>query len=349
MVISNNPEPSQVEFDALLNNTLSSLVSESKTSEEEYLDLLGKKFEVRVLSHMKEKATGTPFENSIELVSGQKFPDIIANKFYGIEIKTTKRDHWITTGNSVLEGTRIDGVERIYMLFGKMVKPFEFKCRLYQDCLSDVVVTHSPRYKIDMELQKGKTIFDKLGIPYEKLRNAQNPIRPIVDYYRQFLEPGEEVWWMDQEDPISKDLRIKLWNNLDTETRKSYMAKAMVLFPEIFSNRPDKFNKLAVWLVNFESVVCPNIRDIFTAGGRAAIHIDNKVHIPQIISKLLHSLNQIESYLYHYNINMLEYYWQRPVNDKLSDWLDLVEKNTQHMHLSINLKAYIKNLINQNL
>ncbi len=90
MVVSVNPEPSQFEFDALLNHTLISLKSELKQKQDEYLTLLGNKFEGRVLSHMNEQAIGTPFENSIELISGQKFPDIIANKYYGIEIKTTK-------------------------------------------------------------------------------------------------------------------------------------------------------------------------------------------------------------------------------------------------------------------
>jgi hypothetical protein len=154
---------------------------------------------------MTEKAKGTPFENSIELISGQKFPDIIANKFYGVEVKTTKQNHWTTTGNSVLESTRVDGIERIYMLFGKMINPIEFKCRPYEDCLSDVVVTHSPRYLINMDLQAGQTIFDKLDIPYNTLRNFPNPIKPITDYYRQFLKPGEEVWWLDQEEPKSTD------------------------------------------------------------------------------------------------------------------------------------------------
>ena len=130
---------------------------------------------------------GTPFENSIELISGQRFPDIIANKYYGVEVKTTIKNHWTTTGNSVLEGTRVDGIERIYMLFGKMVSPIEFKCRPYEECLSEVVVTHSPRYLINMDLKEGNTIFDKLKIPYDTLRKEQNPVKPIIDYYRKRL------------------------------------------------------------------------------------------------------------------------------------------------------------------
>ena len=74
-----------------------------------------KKLEPYVGNVMTELAVGTAFENSIEVIGGQKFPDIVAKKFYGIEVKTTTQNHWKTTGNSVLESTRVDDVERIFM------------------------------------------------------------------------------------------------------------------------------------------------------------------------------------------------------------------------------------------
>ena len=191
MVVSTNSEPTNDEFNILLNHTLETLTQESKRKENEYLKLLGIKLENKVIDIMSDRAKGTPFENSIELISGQKFPDIIANNYYGVEVKTTKQNHWKTTGNSVLEGTRVDGIERIFILFGKMYSPVEFKCRPYENCLSEVVVTHSPRYLIDMDLNQGQTVFDKIKIPYDTLRKDQNPIKPIIDYYRQqkqFLE-----------------------------------------------------------------------------------------------------------------------------------------------------------------
>lgn len=226
MVISSNPEPDNLAFQSLIDNTMLTLDIESKNDQEKYLGLLGNKLENVVADVMSDNARGTPFENSIKLISGQKFPDIIANKFYGVEVKTTKQNHWTTTGNSVLEGTRVDGIERIFMLFGKMTEPVEFKCRPYEECLSEVVVTHSPRYFINMELQPGNSIFDKLGIPYDQLRNYPNPIKPITDYYRQFRKPGEEVWWLDQEEPKSTGLIIQLWKNLPLEKRNKYMVKS---------------------------------------------------------------------------------------------------------------------------
>ena len=79
------------------------------------------------------------------------------------------------------------------MLFAKLASPIEFRCRPYEEVLSEVVVTHSPRYLIDMNLEEGKTIFDKIKMPYDTLRKKENPIRPIVDYYKSKLKPGEEL------------------------------------------------------------------------------------------------------------------------------------------------------------
>lgn len=348
MVVSLNPEPNKQIFQSLLDNTIKTLDVESKKNQTKYLELLGNKLEFVVAEIMTQNAKGTPFENSIELISGQKFPDIIANRFYGVEVKTTKQNHWTTTGNSVLESTRVDGIERIFMLFGKMVSPVEFKCRPYEDCLSDVVVTHSPRYLINMDLQAGQTIFDKLDIPYDVLRRYSNPIKPITDYYRQFLKQGEEVWWLDQEDTKSTSLIIKLWNNLSIESRKEYMLNAMILFPEVFSNRTDKFNRLAVWLVSSEGVVCPNVRDVFSAGGQGTIEWEGKYYsgIPKIIIRLSNFIPELKKMLLETDNDILEQYWEIEIQDKISDWIQLIVKNIGSS-LSFNLEQYLKIRINE--
>jgi hypothetical protein len=347
MVVSVNPKPEKKLFQSLLDNTVTTLLSESKNKEKEYLTLLGNKLEDVVADIMTEKAKGTAFENSIELISGQKFPDIIANKFYGIEVKTSKQNHWTTTGNSVLEGTRVDGIERIFMLFGKMVTPIEFRCRPYEDCLSEVVVTHSPRYLINMELSEGGTIFDKLEIPYDTLRQSSNPIKHITDYYRKFLKKGEEVWWLDQDDAKSTGLIIHLWNNLPSSVRKEKILHAMVFFPEIFSNRPDKFNRLSVWLVNSHGIVCPNIRDVFTAGGQGEITWKNKTYrkIPKILINMTSSLTEIKNIIGESSLDELSPYWNTKISNPYQSWIDLVTQNMAHLNLKINIRDYLMETI----
>jgi len=126
-------------------------------------------------------------------------------------------------------------------------------------------------------LEVGHTIFDKINIPYDILRKKENPIRPIVDYYKSKLNSGEELWWMDSDD-ISKhsNIVIRIWNNISTLEKQMFKNRAMIYFPELFGNSNDKFGRFAVWLVNHESVVCPNVRDIFTASGKGSVIINNK-------------------------------------------------------------------------
>lgn len=89
-----------------------------------------------------------------ELVSGHVFPDIILHECnYGVEIKSTQKDAWTSTGSSIVESSRSEKANRIYLLFGKLGGEPEFRCKPYQQCLSNIAVTHAPRYLIDMNLR----------------------------------------------------------------------------------------------------------------------------------------------------------------------------------------------------
>jgi len=222
---------------------------------EMYTGLLGSKLEDKVVEVLQQCAVGTCFEDQIVKYSGQRFPDIVIGGYYGVEVKTTKANHWKSTGSSVAEGTRVEDVERIYLLFGKMCEPVCFVCKPYEECLSEVVVTHSPRYLVDMNLPKGGTIFDKLGIPYDELRCQPNPIRTILDYYRSRLKEGEELWWLDNDRSKVSNLVIRMWSSLSPQEKQRYQIKGFIFFPELLSNRSDKFNRMAVWLATQEGVV----------------------------------------------------------------------------------------------
>src|SRR5699024_26714 len=105
--------------------------------------------------------------------------------------------------------------------------------------LSDIVVTHSPRYKINMELDDGETIFDKLEVGYDELRNSENSIGIVKDYYRRYLKEGEKLWWIDSEPLEEQSVTpyVKLWNTLERAEKKELQIKGFCWFPEIFSNK----------------------------------------------------------------------------------------------------------------
>ena len=343
MIISANSQPHRNEFDALLSSTITELNSHAKKSAKLISDLTGNKLEPYVKDVMTDLAFGTAFENSIELIGGQKFPDIVAKKYYGIEVKTTTQNHWKTTGNSVLESTRVEDVERIFMLFAKLASPIEFRCRPYEECLSEVVVTHSPRYLIDMNLEEGKTIFDKINIPYDVLRKKENPLRQIVDYYKSKLKPGEDLWWIDQENSNASNLVIKIWNNLSLKEKQDLKIKAMIYFPELFSKSNDKFGRFAIWLVTREGIVCPNIRDLFTAGGKSDFLVGKKKYknVPRIFLNLFDNSDSIIQTLMTTSSVELSEYWGIKTTDKrkIADWIELVSSHAKNIsdakHLDI--------------
>lgn len=352
MIVSINSDPNRSEFDLLLNSTISELNVHAQKSAKKVATLLGRNLEPYVRDVMTDLAVGTVFENSIELIGGQKFPDIVAKKYYGIEVKTTTQNHWKTTGNSVLESTRVDGVERIFMLFAKLASPIEFRCRPYEEVLSEVVVTHSPRYLIDMNLEKGKTIFDKIKTPYDTLRKNENPIRPIVDYYKSKLKPGEELWWMDSENNSKpSSIIIKIWNNLSAKEKQELKNRSMAYFPELFGNSNDKFGRLAIWLVTREAVVCPNVRDLFTAGGKRDYVVGKNVHqkVPRIFVNLFENVPNIIETITQTSAFELSEYWETKTTDntKLFDWIDLVAEHANKIQDAkhLNIKQILAELV----
>lgn len=334
MIIAINKKPSLGDFESLLKITTNSLNKDVVTKEDYFASRVGIKLEHDVCERMREFAKGGPFEGTIQLISGQKFPDIITNKYYGVEVKTTTQNHWKTTGNSVLESTRVDDVERIFLLFGKLAKPVEFKYRTYEDCLSEVVVTHSPRYLIDMKLNCGETIFDKISVPYDDLRQMENPISPIVEYYRTQLKEGEELWWIESgntTDVPANSITIRLWNTLSAIEKNQIRIEALVYFPEIFGNSSKKYNRLALWLVSRHGIVPTSLRDFYTAGGRRDIVVGRVTFrkVPRIFDHIKEYSNNILSFIVVQDIVELAEKWGRKnirENTKTQVWIDIVSE-----------------------
>ena len=308
-------EPDDGAFEKVMALAVEMLREEARRFPDEYAALSGSRLEGKVCEILGRATAGTPFEGTVELISGQRFPDIVVGGYYGVEVKTTKSDQWKSTGSSVAEGTRIEGVERVYLLFGKMGRPADFRFKPYEDCLAEVVVTHSPRYAIDMDLPPGGTIFDKLGVPYDELRRQENPIRTILDYYRSRLKPGEEVWWLDRSHASS--IVIRMWQALSTKEQLAYRAAGFAFFPEILGNSPAKFQRFTMWLATHEGVVCHNIRDKYTSAGRGDIHLGERAYpdMPKILVTLGQSLPAVRRLVESTSPGELAAYWGQPVAD----------------------------------
>lgn len=285
-------------------------------------------FEKTVFEQMCDAAKGTIFEGMIKQTGRNALPDIIANKYFGVEVKMTVGDHWTSNGNSILESSRIEDVERIYIMFGKFGGIPDIRYRLYQECLPEVSVTHSPRYRINMNLPLGKSIFDKIGVDYDTLRNDSNPIQKIKDYYRSQLKDGEELWWISQdEDDKAVSPIIRSYKSLSSKEKDDFVVEAMIFFPEMFSNSNTKFERAAAYLIAQYNAVSASLRDKFTAGGRVKLEIKGKkILFPQLAYRLHSKARAIKNKIGEIDTKTLAYYWRSDTleKDRLKQWKKLL-------------------------
>jgi len=245
-----------------------------------YNKLSGSDVEKLSLKSLKEIAPTINFSpDRIELISGHIFPDILLHKTkYGVEIKSTQKDAWTSTGSSIVESTRDKDAERIYMLFGKLGGQPEFRCKPYQLCLSNIAVTHSPRYLIDMNLTSDSNIFAKMNTDYEVFRHLDEgkKISCVRQYYIKKAKAEKKYempWWMGETTNVNLSfyndlpasekniLQVSQNSKLDVEVEKKdgddkgkrrYWGKLIRLYPESIKNL----------IITAESTIIPAKRKI---------------------------------------------------------------------------------------
>lgn len=312
MIVAHNDDYKT--FTSLLALSVSQLQVDAQNRGDYYLSRGGINLEKDVYRIVNENAKESIYEGNIELISGQKFPDIVAyvneNKAYGIEVKTTKQNKWKSTGSSIFEGTRVDDVRNIHLLFGKLTTPVEFKCRKYEECLYDVAITHSPRYLIDMEIMDKDSIFSKVGVDYNTLRKLDNPFKPIKKYFRAGLKEGEDLWWIDSNEENVRDLGVKLWGNLSASDKNELRIMALAYFPSLLGADSKKYARLATWLVSRFGIVNHALRDTFSAGGQVLI---TGIKFPRIFEHITHDLGAILKIIQTIPEEDIKYYWKTEI------------------------------------
>lgn len=327
-VYNKNKQIALQEFDLFMNKT-NAYMNKLAQDTNYYIGCDSKQLEKEVLSAMKEQCEGTSFlPDDIQLVSGQRFPDIIASKHFGVEVKSTKENKWVSTGSSIVESTRIEDVNHIYMLFGKLGgKPIEFKCKPYHNCLYDIAVTHSPRYLIDMEITQERTIFSKMGIEYDKFRLSEDPISTVRSYYLEKIKKEKRMampWWIGSETVTAPTLRLWSGRFLDQEKQNIYKAQLLILFPTEICN--SNYDRATLWLCIRHSIINTHFRDLFTAGGQVQI---KDCCCPAIIKRILKAVPVVkqilleESLLFDIKDNNPDLFYAK---DKYAYWVQQVSR-----------------------
>jgi len=334
-------------FAEFMNKTELSFNERSVANPSLYKKITPTELESVTLDLLREISPSTPFRaEEIKLVAGHSFPDIMAEKYFGVEVKSTTKDKWTSTGSSIVESTRDKYVENIYMLFGKLGgNPPEFRCRPYQDCLSNIAVTHSPRYMIDMELRDRKemTIFDKLDVPYNEFCLREDRIDVVRNYYiSQSLSRNEMPWWVGKGtmDETSASLQIRLMNQCNSNERNDLTAQMFILFPQVINGI---YDQAALWLCTHRYLLNLNLRDLFSAGGQWK-ELDGKtlkVPYPAVLGRLKEVMPWIERNLAMESTLEL-YEFNRPLYnapDRLEKWLDMVEVSFKTYSYRVGIKV----------
>ena len=312
------------------------------------MGLSPKEFETTVYESVCFSAEGTVFDNNIESHNEPWFPDISACKYFGLEVKSTKKTSWQSTGSSILESRRVKGIEEIYILFGQLTSKPKVKIKKYEYCLSDIGITHSPRYRIDMDLGLEETIFSKMGTSYDDLRKSGDPIGIFKEYYRKECRPGETPWWLDDPDQVLNPT-TKFYSDLPLFDKQKIRTQAFAFFPEILGKSTSKYKALASWMVVQKGLISTNLRDDFTAGGKANLEISGRKYnkIPKVFENLMQNLGDV-----------LKLLREGDLVDGSNHWLNYIPQNSNyvkiwsrkvldytHAHKNADLDDFIINLL----
>ncbi len=326
----------KMEAETMDNNTFLDFVQKIeerlKTMSEQQNDRFTRKtspteFERLVIEASKAVIDEEQYDCVIDYTEGGHiFPDIIYTfdnevKF-GIEVKSSTNenvpsDSWSILGNSILGSTRVD-VEDLYIVFIKVNKKGCFvKSARYEDSVSDVVVTHSPRYKINLGQNPEESFFSKSGISYSSIKSSKDPIGLVTDYFRR---QGHTAWWIAESTPAI----IRIWEELNSDERKEILATAFILFPELISSTGSrKYKRLTKWLVANFSIVDSSLRDKFSAGGKVDLIIDGVCFdkMPRVMENLFLHSEEIRTKLNEVSLDEIQLYWDAyiPESDTLGE------------------------------
>ena len=241
------------------------------------------------------------FEMRMIPVLAKHFPDVELSitddkgtALYGIELKSRNNGSWVTNGGSIFESTSKEDYEEIYLLFAtrnKDERQYTVKWDCYWNVASDIKVTHSPRYIIDMSADNH--IFNS-SIEYQNFRKEDEleKIKFVQKYFGKKLE--EPTWYSNLNNDSTNVIRPTLWGDIERGQRNRIRSEMLVLFPkDLLSLSSTKYINCVEYLMSQYNVFTPNIRDLFSASGKFEVDGMRVPHIFKEYKKYAGTINSI--------------------------------------------------------
>jgi len=259
--------------------------------------------EKHLVALMHEAATNLGFDPAqIRHIGGHAFPDVVIDGIgVGVEIKCTA-NHRNFNGNSVWGSTAKSGLSRIYLLYW-IRDDMEFGYKNYFECVTDVVATHYPRFRLYLDATDKDRVFgsgaEKVGTEKEIIFGADGiQSEKILQWMRdKAIASGSTPWWIPLNNSAptgSVGLRsLSETGAKDIRLKNEILKKCYLMFPEIIcENGTDKYRNLFAWAIGRYGVMLS--RDAFSAGGQKQIKLESlggvKVKVPAVVCKAKEAL-----------------------------------------------------------
>ncbi len=238
-------------------------------------------------------------DNRVIHHKGHAFPDVsIAGSRIGIELKgaTSSRKF---NGNSVVASTMLPNLKKIFLMYW-IGAAGDIGYKDYFDCVATPVVTHSPRFQLDIDLDKNSSMFgsgpDKVGeiddvIFAEDGIDSEKIIKWMSDKAKL---KGETPWWISTDESLpTGSTGLTKFTNMSEERRRHFLKSAFLAFPKILDkSSPTKYSGLFEWAIQAHSTY--TTRDDYSAGGQIAITLpefnQSPIMVPQSIQGALDAL-----------------------------------------------------------
>lgn len=307
------------EFESVLERLCNRLTVEVRNSTAHHKPSL---FEQRVREVMSEELAGTGNEAAPNIDQG--FPDIVVGGF-GAEVKATESDNWRCIANSVSEGQRARDVQHIYLVYGKMGGTSEVRWAAYGDSIVHVRTSHVPRFEV--EIGSDRSLFETIGISYEEFRmKPMDEKMPFIrSYARGRLKAGERLWWLENREPDeqshSLSLGAKVYMDLPQPEKRRLRAEAALMSPKVVGSpkTKHKYVDVVMYLMSYRGVLCPQARDLFSAGSVAGTERGGNY----VMRSLMDIQDEMRSAAFYLEDALFEEYWglTPPAEDRLLEWL----------------------------
>ncbi len=239
----------------------------------------GSEFEVAVCDALKQSKEKVSYVGNILPTGKHAFPDILVCPYIGVEVKISSSAKPTSFGNSIFETTRTSGIKYLYLVMAwDTIGEPKVGWSKYDQCMSNIVVDHSPRYRIDLGIEPNQNVFAKMDISYEDFiaLNNEAKMKHVRKLYKSSAGLNDNLWWLNNNLPKTY---FRFFKDLDKLEKNEFIGECLFLFPEIFGNdNKTKYSNLGLYSLS-KGIINHNWRDVFSSGGTVEFSGEKYPHV----------------------------------------------------------------------